>query len=264
MPIEFCAILACSNDMCIGANNDLPWPHLRSDMRWFAKLTKFTDSPQQKNAVIMGRRTWESLPVCPLKNRINIVVSSSMHKVNWGGAYFVNSLEEALEYAESRSAQRVFCIGGAQLFDHALKHPLCKYLFVTRINLLIPNEIENKVCLSPKLLQNYKMLSHEEFTELVPFVQDGVVVDTITLSAEEVLDPKFAFGGRFLVADKNSDSALSEVGSAITSQFELQQSDQITVEIEMSFEAYRQTKVRDAQTQTNLDSFEVALDKNGQ
>ena len=62
-------ICAVANNGIIGNKNQLPWPHLPSDMKWFSKQTK-------GNVVVMGRKTWDSLGlVKPLPNRVNVVVS---------------------------------------------------------------------------------------------------------------------------------------------------------------------------------------------
>ena len=67
-------ILAADEYGGIGYNNDLPWPRIDLDMRWFMDHTK-------DNVVVMGSRTWDSLGIHkPLKNRINYVVSSQDFK----------------------------------------------------------------------------------------------------------------------------------------------------------------------------------------
>lgn len=63
-------IIACDPSGGIGYKNKLPWSNIQGDLPRFKRLT-------DKRPVIMGRNTWESLPVKPLPNRINIVVTSS-------------------------------------------------------------------------------------------------------------------------------------------------------------------------------------------
>lgn len=63
-------ILACDPDGGIGVNNSLPWPTLHGDLERFKKLTTGC-------TVVMGRKTWDSLPRKPLPNRLNIVISSN-------------------------------------------------------------------------------------------------------------------------------------------------------------------------------------------
>jgi len=106
----------------IGKNNDLPW-HLSADLKHFAAVTK-------GGTVIMGRKTWESLPeqYRPLKERLNIVVSRSELELPQG-VKLAHSLDEALELAEGKT----FVIGGATLYAEAIKHPACKELILTEV-----------------------------------------------------------------------------------------------------------------------------------
>ena len=64
------AILACDENWGIGKAGTLPWPHNSADLKWFKQMTT-------GHTVVMGRKTWDSLPVKPLPNRNNIVVSSN-------------------------------------------------------------------------------------------------------------------------------------------------------------------------------------------
>ena len=64
------AILACDEDWGIGKSGTLPWPHNPADLKWFKEMTL-------GHTVVMGRKTWDSLPFKPLPNRHNIIVTSS-------------------------------------------------------------------------------------------------------------------------------------------------------------------------------------------
>ena len=63
------AILACDENWGIGKAGTLPWPHNSADLKWFKQMTT-------GSTVVMGRKTWDSLPVKPLPNRHNLVISS--------------------------------------------------------------------------------------------------------------------------------------------------------------------------------------------
>ena len=65
------AILACDQAWGIGKDNDLPWPRNSDDLKWFKETTT-------NSTIVMGRNTWESLPVKPLINRHNLIVSNTM------------------------------------------------------------------------------------------------------------------------------------------------------------------------------------------
>lgn len=69
------AILACDDDWGIGRGGTLPWPNNTADLKWFKETTL-------NGTVVMGRKTWESLPFKPLPNRKNIVVSDTMTQQN--------------------------------------------------------------------------------------------------------------------------------------------------------------------------------------
>jgi len=105
-------VAAVANDGVIGRDGTVPW-HLPEDMAFFRKLT--TGHP-----VVMGRRTWDSLPdrFRPLPGRRNIVVTRNP---DWkaGGADRAGSLEEALQLAGDGD---VFVIGGAEVYRAALPH----------------------------------------------------------------------------------------------------------------------------------------------
>lgn len=92
----------------LGRDGDLCW-HIREDLRHFKELT-------MGHPVIMGRKTWESLPRRPLPGRENIVVSSRG-----------KSLEEAL----AQGGPDAFIIGGASVYEQAL--PFADRLELTRI-----------------------------------------------------------------------------------------------------------------------------------
>lgn len=132
--MNFSIIVAVDEKMGIGIKNDLPW-HLSTDLKQFAAITK--DAPEGKqNAVIMGRRTWESLPekYRPLKGRVNVVLTrNSADYVVPNGCLVAHSLEDALEIISSFVAHKIFVIGGAQLFREAVQHSSFTEIYITRI-----------------------------------------------------------------------------------------------------------------------------------
>jgi dihydrofolate reductase len=119
-------IVACTPTGGIGFEGDIPW-YIKEDFARFRKITR-----DGNNAVIMGRRTWTSLPHKPLVGRINVVVSSSIipnpHAIN------AVSLEDALLKLNAiPEVDRVFVIGGARLYDEALMHPQCTDVHLTLV-----------------------------------------------------------------------------------------------------------------------------------
>jgi dihydrofolate reductase len=120
--MEINLILARSANGVIGKQNALPW-HLPEDLAHFKRLT-------QGWPVIMGRKTWDSLPprFRPLPGRLNIVIT---RRTDWSeaGAKAAASLAQALALCEA--AAQVWVIGGAQIFAEA--EPLADRIEVTEI-----------------------------------------------------------------------------------------------------------------------------------
>ena len=104
-------IAACARGGVIGVENRLPW-HLPEDMKFFRETTR-------GKPVIMGRKTWESLPprFRPLPGRRNIVISRQADFAA-PGAELAASLEAALQLAAQ--AETAFIIGGEQIYRQAM------------------------------------------------------------------------------------------------------------------------------------------------
>ena len=98
----------------IGTGFGLPWRRLAGDMRRFRRITMTTIDPAKRNAVVMGRRTWECLGGKPLLGRVNVVLSS--RPADKGEqAVFVPSVAACCELLNERAAEfeSVFLIGGS-------------------------------------------------------------------------------------------------------------------------------------------------------
>ncbi len=111
----------------IGRDGDLPW-RLAADMRRFRTLTL-------GKPVIMGRKTWESLPRRPLPGRLNIVLTRQPEYEAEGAiacADFAEALDIAREQAAEDGKDEVCVIGGADLFALAL--PAARRLYLTEID----------------------------------------------------------------------------------------------------------------------------------
>lgn len=112
-------VVACELNGGIGQNGKIPWNN-KEDLRRFYKLT--TTCPTNKiNTLIMGRKTWESLPHKPLKNRINIIMTRSDIDITTYDPKYVkvfNSKDAVIKYLlESYHIHKVFVIGGSQIYD---------------------------------------------------------------------------------------------------------------------------------------------------
>lgn len=129
----FDIIVAMDCQRGIGKNNGIPW-RLKEDLQFFRKVT--TTAPDGKqNAVIMGRKTWDSLPPKsrPLKDRLNIVLSRAPIELP-PGVMSASSLEEALELASRSDVHERFILGGAQIYAEALQHEHLRKVYLTQLD----------------------------------------------------------------------------------------------------------------------------------
>lgn len=133
-------VVAATKEMGIGKDGKLPWK-LPSDLKFFKDVTVQTSNSEKKNAVIMGRKTWESIPLKnrPLPGRLNVVLTRS-RDFNVGGFENVvtcGSMDSALELLGTCpydvSIERVFVIGGGEVLREALNAPACEAIHMTEI-----------------------------------------------------------------------------------------------------------------------------------
>jgi dihydrofolate reductase len=172
-PKSLTLILAATPSLGIGKSGGLPWPQLRKEMGYFARVTKRTSphsiaqgdgvgeiATQQRrvNAVVMGRKTWDSIPpkFRPLKGRVNVVVTrnvdafrsqlpASTHAAKAGdgkgeeveveGPLVASSVSDALSQLDSAQADvdKVFVIGGASIYQQALELKESRHVLLTKI-----------------------------------------------------------------------------------------------------------------------------------
>ncbi|KAM3073616.1 hypothetical protein ACMFMF_006819 [Clarireedia jacksonii] len=141
LPHELTLIVAATNKMGIGKAGTLPWTGLKKEMAYFARVTKRADAGKT-NTVIMGRKTWESIPprFRPLKDRTNIILSRSAPPSLSDtplppNAHLTNSLASALSLTSKleNHSGRNFVIGGAQIYKEALGRSETKRILLTRI-----------------------------------------------------------------------------------------------------------------------------------
>lgn len=137
-------IVACDPNGVIGKENKLPW-RVPEDLKLFRERTI-------GHAIVMGRKTYDSIPKRPLDGRMNCVISRSIFvqpKDPDVGPHYFGSLKSAL--ASIRGATQgdmakyryrdIFIIGGAQLYAHALKEDLVDEIVMSKI----PNSYEGDV-----------------------------------------------------------------------------------------------------------------------
>jgi dihydrofolate reductase len=126
MVLPIALVVARARNGVIGFKGDLPW-RIRSDMAWFKANTL-------GKPVIMGRKTWDSLPLQPLPGRLNIVLSrdgSFEPKTAVPVENFNEAVEMASEQAQEDGAREVCVIGGTALFELAM--PRARRLYITEV-----------------------------------------------------------------------------------------------------------------------------------
>ncbi len=105
-------IAAISKNGVIGSENDIPW-HYPADMKHFRNTTR-------GYPVIAGRKTYESFQIRPLPGRLNIVLSRNSDYLAEGDTEVYTSLKAAYKRAEREAKDRVFILGGAEIYRLAL------------------------------------------------------------------------------------------------------------------------------------------------
>lgn len=121
-------IVAVSEDWGIGKDNELLW-HISEDLKRFKKLTF-------GNTVIMGKRTWESLPRRPLPGRKNIVLTDDPNeRIEFCVTTY--SIEDAL--SKCTKDEEVFIIGGGSVYRQFM--PFADKLFITHVHKQAPADI---------------------------------------------------------------------------------------------------------------------------
>lgn len=107
-------IAAVSKNNVISNKGKLPW-HSKKELEHFKKTT--TGFP-----VIMGRKTWETLKK-PLPNRINIILSKNQNfSISDSNIVTCNSLNEAFDYCNKRNFEKIYIIGGGEIFSQSIDY----------------------------------------------------------------------------------------------------------------------------------------------
>ncbi|XP_020863273.1 dihydrofolate reductase [Phascolarctos cinereus] len=153
-------IVAVSQNMGIGKNGDLPWPPLRNEFKYFQKMTTTTSVEGKQNLLIMGKKTWFSIPEKsrPLKNRINLVLSKELKEPPRGAHYLARSLDDAFDLLKlpelANKVDMIWIVGGSCVYKEAMKKSGHQRLFVTRIL----QEFESDTFFPEIDLRKYKLL----------------------------------------------------------------------------------------------------------
>jgi dihydrofolate reductase len=139
-------IVAVSEDLGIGKNNELLW-HISEDLKRFKRLT-------YGNTVIMGKKTWESLPRRPLPGRKNIVITD-VPEDNFENSITAYSIADAISKCEK--GEEIFVIGGGSIYRQFM--PIADRLYITHVHQVAPSDVY-----FPEIDPNvWKVIDKEEF-----------------------------------------------------------------------------------------------------
>lgn len=136
--MNFSIVVAIDQNKGIGKSGQLPW-HIPADLKYFKNLTTKLEDPSMQNAVVMGRKTWESIPekFRPLPDRINIVLTRDKNYDVPPNVLLYHSFDQMLDGLSDDTytsiIENVFVIGGQQIFEEAVNHDECHSLWVTHI-----------------------------------------------------------------------------------------------------------------------------------
>ena len=135
--MKFSMILACDEAGGIGKEGWIPW-NIPEDMEYFKCITTKTMNPQMKNAVIMGRKTWESIPekYRPLPWRENYVISTTLKQEDmpkWVSVF--SDFDTAHNEISGRSdIEEIFVIWGSRLYNDLLTHKCIDSVYMTQVS----------------------------------------------------------------------------------------------------------------------------------
>jgi dihydrofolate reductase len=149
-------IVACSENGVIGKDGCLPW-RIPEDLKFFKQMTL-------GHVVIMGRKTFESLPNA-LPNRLNVVVTRDK-TYEAKGAVTVRNIEQALSLAREHRTMygnEVFIVGGGEIYQQTLD--LVDRIYLT----LIHKNFEGDARYPDLVLKDFKEVKRDDRTEPVPF-----------------------------------------------------------------------------------------------
>lgn len=141
-------IVAVAGNLAIGKDNQLLW-HISNDLKRFKRITR-------GHTVIMGKKTFESLPVAPLPQRTNIVLTDVPgEKID--GCTMAYSIEEALQICEKET--ECFVMGGGSVYKQFM--PLADKLYMTKIN----RDFEGDTFFTPIDEKEWMLVEREDVTD---------------------------------------------------------------------------------------------------
>jgi dihydrofolate reductase / thymidylate synthase len=182
----------CKQNNGIGFENKIPWL-LKNDLKNFQQITSKTFKDYTKNMVVMGRKTWESIPDKhkPLKNRINVVLTRNTDmklKYNIESykdthvKYDFNEILEVVKLNKNFNISNIFIIGGETLYKMALESKEVSKIYVTEVyedfecDTFFPKIDENEFKLTYISKFYYESNNYYRYLEYVPITNNSIKI----------------------------------------------------------------------------------------
>jgi dihydrofolate reductase len=127
-------VVALDDRNGIGRDNRIPW-HIKDDLKFFRLVTTTVADSSKHNAIIVGRKTYETFTK-PLPNRLNIVVSRNpmLPNIQHDNVIRVDSFVDALKCAnDDKQVENIFIVGGVSIYEAAMESNLVKRMLITRV-----------------------------------------------------------------------------------------------------------------------------------
>jgi dihydrofolate reductase len=162
---QFALVVAHDQQLGIGKDNQLPWK-ISGDMSHFRQLTTKVTEANRKNIVIMGRKTWQSIPqkFRPLPRRYNIVLTSDCQSKGDESTFFCGNFDQALKLIGEMSFENCFVIGGGQVYRQALLIEQFDLIYATQIE----GDFQCDTTL-PDYRKNFALISQSQVHEESPY-----------------------------------------------------------------------------------------------
>ena len=123
-------IAALSKNQVIGRDNGIPW-HYPADMKHFRRTTR-------GHPVVAGRKTYESFQIRPLPHRLNLVLTRNPTYQADEGAIACQDLSQVLTIAQNHGAEKLFVLGGAEIYTLSL--PLADEMILTHLPITVTGD----------------------------------------------------------------------------------------------------------------------------
>ena len=170
-------IVATSTNYGIGYDNKMCW-HIPEELKHFKRITTARDDKKKRNCVIMGKNTWYSLPMRPLVDRINIIISSADYEKiscevsdSKDNIKVFKNIEDAFKYVEeNEEIESAFIIGGAQLYNECLDKYVdkIKYMYMT---IVYDKKYEcNKFVAADVIFNNFKFEKKDVYNSELKYI----------------------------------------------------------------------------------------------